>query len=90
MRAPPSCLAGHTGWGALTQGAETGQHHGPWGIAESGVTNQKAGGTWERKITQEQTNKSCGGNQTGGGGLRAAAAHGQRPHTVDTSVPLPL
>ncbi|KAK2112296.1 hypothetical protein P7K49_012043 [Saguinus oedipus] len=25
------------------------QHHGPWGITESGVTNQKAGGRWERK-----------------------------------------
>lgn len=72
-----------------------GQHHGPWGISESGVTNQKAGqGRRERKITREQTNKSGEGNRwrpdRWGGLSRAAAARGQRPHTVDTSVPLPL
>ena len=57
-------------------------------------TKRRGEGRWERKTTREQTNESRGENRRRphrwGGLFRAAAARGQRPHTVDTSVPLPL
>lgn len=66
-------------------GGRVGQHHGPWWIPESGVTNQKAEG------------KAVGGGvlrpkQGAGrqGGVQLFQQQSLRAHTVDTSVPLPL
>lgn len=94
QQVPPG---GTHGWRRVNVG---GDGAAPWtlGIAESGVTNRTAGGRggWERD--DPRTNqRDSGGNgrrpdRWGGGRklVRAVAARGQRPHTVDTSVPLPL
>lgn len=87
---------GTHGVGACEHGSRCGAA--PWtlGIAESGVTNQKAGGgRWEGKRPENKPTRAeerpVEPRQVGGRELfRAAAARGQRPHTVDTSVPLPL
>lgn len=76
-------------WGHEHRGRRE-QHHGPWGSSESGITNQKAGAGG--KENNPGTNQRELRRETGGDGeeLFRAAARGQRPHTVDTSVPLPL
>lgn len=87
---------GARGGGVCEHGSRCGAA--PWtlGIAESGVTNQKAGGgRWEGKRPENKPTRAeerpMEPRQVGGRELlRAAAARGQRPHTVDTSVPLPL
>lgn len=64
----------------------------PWTLGDFRVWDHQPKGRsgWERKQPKNKPTRAEEGNRWRLGELFRAAAWGQRPHTVDTSVPLPL